>query len=362
MGTQLTIDQLVADAKRQSQERFREKVASAAQVSQKTAAATAPVARLDNLDPDALLALSKIARTLALKMKTAEDTLGVEGTGEPYVVAPSPTQEVEHQGSPAVVSPGKNLLSIPTTTSDKHPGTNLPATETPEQVSPEKEASAVVRGVHARYQRALAAMRKSAGEQADEVSNTDTIVGGDKPESRPDGISLPEGIPSSPEEVAAMTRQDAYDRALGEAGKLTLPGTEAAAKETGIEQLNQLVDEAKITETKAAAFRAFVFGLDPNSKVAHLIRHRLAQKTAQVAPLVPPTQPVSLVGKEEVGGALEGNEAVQNSADAAAAAGRESAAGGDVPPTGGAEGRTRRSLAGPLDESLLAPVVPTGGS
>lgn len=291
MGTQLTIDQLVADAKRQSQERFREKVASAAQTSQKIASAGAPAARLDSLDPDALLALSKVAKALALKMKTAEDTLGVEGTGEPYVDAPSPVQEVEHQGSPDVVSPGKNLLSIPTTTSDKHPGTTLPATETPEQVDPaqEKGASAedIVRGVHARYQRALAAMNKRASEQADEVSSTDTIVGGATPESRPDGISLPENVPSSQEEVAAMTRQDAFDRSLGEAGKLTLPGTEAAAKETGIEQLNQLVDEAAITETKAAAFRAYVSGLDPNSKTAQLIRHRLAQKTAQVTPETP---------------------------------------------------------------------------
>lgn len=307
-GNVFTVSQLVEAAERDVRSR-------STPVQEKTAAALAPTDEFptDLLSTEAVMAMSKVARVLAWRMKTAEDAMegssgvntgGAEAGKEDSLTPSAETPEqfvVAPKGEPDV-SPAKSSLSIPTTTDQNPPSESLtPGASTPAQfLAPKVGSIDPLRALHALYTRAAGQLVKAAqpGGYAQPITETGPMAGPGKPEGSPCSPDTTGGDkpPTSYEAVRETSRQDADAVALADATRQTnLPG--AAAKQTTEGDLSEVLKAASADQVKAAAFRQFYATLDPNSKVACLLRDRIntmskrAQETA--APPAEPTQPAS---------------------------------------------------------------------
>lgn len=152
--------------------------------------------------------------------------------------------------------------------------TTLPEQEKTQALDP-------IRAVHDRYSRAAAALAKQAqpGGTAQPSTESDPMAGGKKPEATSTSSDTSGGDkpPTSAEGVADLTRQDADAKALADASSKTdLPVS--AAKETTEGVLEEVLKAASSDQAKAAAFREWFSTLPEDSKVATLIRNRLAVK------------------------------------------------------------------------------------
>lgn len=257
----------INDIVREARERAlqEQKLASApAQV--KTAGAQDP--GLDIGSTDVLRALAKEARELAARAKHAED---IEAQQASMVAGASdaPDQDGSRTGPPPDLSASPSPFSAKTTEGKPGAPSMTPTTSTPEQ-----KLSAVdmaVRAVHERYAREAARLAKQGAE--DGVHTDYPPLAGARPEDRKDDIH-PTGPtpPETPEAVAAFTAQDADKQHQAD----MKPDVGAAPIATmNKDKPMAHAESGESLALKAAAMRAYLSAVDPNSKVARQVRERL---------------------------------------------------------------------------------------
>jgi len=286
MDNVFTVTQLVEAAERDVRAR-------STSVQEKTAAADpSQEFSIDLLSTESVMAMAKVARALAERMKIAEDAMegasgintGAVGAGKEDSLTPSaesPEQFVVAPKGTPNISPSKNPFSIPSVTDEKQPDSMTPGVSTPEQhISPEKVGGLdPIRSLHSLYVRAARSLAKMAqpGGYAQPITETGPMAGPGKPEASPTapGTSSGDKPPTSVEAVQALTRQDADAKALEDAAQQTdLPAT--AAKETTEGVLDEVLKAASMDQVKAAAFRQWYATLPPDSRIANLIRDKIA--------------------------------------------------------------------------------------
>jgi hypothetical protein len=280
----------------------------------KTAAVAPAAPTIDLLKTESVMALAKVAKQLAYRLKLAEDMEGSSGvnTGSsPSSVDGSlvPSTEIADQhkeptgDGPPDLSPPKNQFSIPNSTGEKPgEGSLVPGPTNPEQTLMPTKAGNLnpIAAVHQRYAQAAAQLAKlgnSPQSIPDQVkTDTGAIAGPGKPEegSTRGDTNAPGGPPNTAEGVRNLSRQETYSEAASEAGKDTGGGTVAATKNTVEGDLDTVLKAAAYDATKAAALRNFMDAY-PTSKLACALRGKLAAiaKTAQDPTKPPVPNPVT---------------------------------------------------------------------
>lgn len=302
MSGELSVAQLVEAARRD--------VAAKPAPSVKTASAQAPTDI--GTDTATLLSLAKIGKQLAERMAAAEkraadDLEGKSGVqssgpasgGDKGTLVTTGTKPDQHFVAPTGktdISASSGPYGVPDQTSAKPgPDSLVPGVgDNPKQTTPPEKTGAVdpVRTVHDNYASAAAKLGQAGVAQPNTATGPLAALGGGKPEASQASSDTSGGDkpPTTEEGVKGTTRQETHRDAVAatQDKEKSLPGTTQAATSSVEGALDKVLDEAKMSSIKAAAFRQWYGQLDPNSKLACALRNRMAAKMGQVDPTIPP--------------------------------------------------------------------------
>lgn len=305
MSGELSVAQLVEAARRD--------VAAKPAPSVKTASAQAPTDI--GTDTATLLSLAKIGKQLAERMAAAEKRAADDLEGKSGVQSSGPasgedkgtlvttgTKPDQHFVAPTGktdTSASSGPYGVPDQTSAKPgPDSLVPGVgDNPTQTTPPTKTGAMdpVRTVHDNYASAAAKLGQAGVAQPNTATGPLAALGGGKPESTQASSDTSGGDkpPTTEEGVKGTTRQETHRDAVAatQDKEKSLPGTTEAATSSVEGALDKVLDEAKMSSVKAAAFRQWYGQLDPNSKLACALRNRMAAKMGQVDPTIPPPTP-----------------------------------------------------------------------
>ena len=262
-----------------AEEQARQEKLAALQTAQVKTAAAKPASAVDVSDTKMALALAKIGRSLAQQLKQAEDE-SVKAPAASMTNAPgqSPQQDVAPTGNTPDLSPDSNIFTSKDTNDDKDPEKLTQAEQPKTEFLDAKTSAALARAVqdvHRRYEAGARAMAKVADQPLGGVTTDKPPLAGDKPEARPDAPETV-GSPKPPGSNEAMTNFTAQDADKQHEQDLPDQVSSGALAAMHDDPPLEHVESGENLALKAAAVRALLTTLDPNSKLAASIRNRIA--------------------------------------------------------------------------------------